>query len=142
MNSKGVDDSAPKAQIVDSDEFFQAIIERRISDAEKELDSVRASIPATETTKGYMKALEGLLLTVKSNDEKYLYLAKNERTPANLRALHREFSAQTKNSLHADFDRGYFQALEEFVRKLERLDITEAATGAKKNGEKQTTRPS
>jgi hypothetical protein len=120
---------------VDDDKFLRAVIERRISDAERELDSVRATIPASETAKGYLRALEGLLLTVKSNNDKYLYLAKIERTPTKLRTLRREFAAQTTNGLHTDYDRGYFQALENFVRKLERSEIPEQQT-AKKNDKK------
>lgn len=128
---------ASNPQIVDSNKFFGAVIERRISDAEKELDSVRAAIPATETARGYMKALEGLLLTVRSNNDKYLYLAKIEKTPTKLHTLRREFSAQTMNGLHTDYDRGYFQALEGFVRKLERSETTEEPNSEKKNGKKR-----
>jgi hypothetical protein len=121
---------------VDSDKFFQFVIERRISDAEKELDAVRTTIPATEAAKGYLKALEGLLLTAKSNGDKYLYLAKIEKTPTKLRTLRREFSAQTMNGLHTDYDRGYFQALEGFVRKLERSEITEEPSGENRSSKK------
>ena len=99
------------------------MIDRRISDAEKELDSIRTSTPASDATTGYLKALEGLLLTAKSNDDKYLYLSKIEKTPKNLRAIRKEFANHNANVLHADYDRGYFQALESFVRKLERSAI-------------------
>jgi len=60
-----------------------------------------------------------LLLTAKSSDDKYLYFTKIEKTPKTLKTLRREFSQQTKNTLHDDFDRGYFQALEAYVRVLE-----------------------
>ena len=83
-----------------------------------------------------MKALEGLLLTAKSNDDKYLYLAKIEKTPTKLRALRREFSAQTANALHTDYDRGYFQALEGFARKLERSETNNEANSEKKDSNK------
>jgi len=106
-------------QISGLDRFFDAVVERRIADAEKELDSVRASIPATEGAKGNLKACEGLLLTAKANSDKYLYLSKIERTQKNLKTLRKEFAAQTVNPLHTDFDRGYFQVLESFMKKLE-----------------------
>ena len=83
-----------------------------------------------------MKAMEGLLLTAKSSDDKYLYLAKIEKTPTKLRTLRREFSAQTANVLHTDYGRGYFQALEGFVRKLERSETTSEPNNGKKNGKK------
>jgi hypothetical protein len=108
-------------------------VEHRISDAEKELDTARTVLPSTESAKGYLKALEGLLLTAKSTDDKYLYLSKVEMTQKNLKTLRREFSQQTKNALHADFDRGYFQALEAYAKVLEHIDSTEQAPNAKKD---------
>ena len=75
--------------------------------------------------------MEGLLLTAKSNDDKYLYLSKVEKTPKNIKTLRREFSGQTKNPLHGDFDRGYFQALEAYARALEHLSPAEQPAKAK-----------
>jgi hypothetical protein len=115
-----------------TERLFQALIERRIADAEKELDTVRATLPSTESAKGYLKALEGLLLTAKSNEDKYLYLSKIEKTPKNFKTLRREFSQQTKNGLHGDFDRGYFQALESYMRKLEHSGLVGEPTTTKK----------
>ena len=115
-------DEKPKPEptpTFNTERLFQALIERRIADAEKELDTIRATLPSTESAKGYLKALEGLLLTAKSNEDKYLYLSKIEKTPKNLKTIRREFSRQAKNGLHGDFDRGYFQALESYLRKLE-----------------------
>lgn len=106
-------------QISGLDRFFQAVMERRIADAEKELDSVRASTPATESAKGNLKACEGLLLTAKANSDKYLYLSKVEKTQKELKTLRKEFAAQATNSLHTDYDRGYFQVLEGYMKKLE-----------------------
>jgi len=77
--------------------------------------------------------LEGLLLTAKSNDEKYLYLSKVEKTQKNLKNLRREFSQQTKNPLHSDFDRGYFEALEGYARMLERAGTSVQALNEKKD---------
>ena len=115
-----------------TERLFQALIERRIADAEKELDTIRATLPSTEAAKGYLKALEGLLLTAKSNEDKYLYLSKIEKTPKNFKTLRREFSQQTKNALHGDFDRGYFQALESYMRKLEHAEPAAEPTTPKK----------
>ena len=115
-----------------TERLFQALIERRIADAEKELDTIRATLPSTESAKGYLKALEGLLLTAKSNEDKYLYLSKIEKTPKNFKTLRREFSQQAKNGLHGDFDRGYFQALESYMKKLEHAEPAEEPATAKK----------
>jgi hypothetical protein len=71
-----------------------------------------------------LKGLEGLLLTAKSNDDKYLYLSKIEKTQKKLRELRHEFQNHTTSSLHSDYDKGYFEALGNFIRKLERSDLT------------------
>ena len=118
-SNAGAEKPQPSPEI-DSNKFFQAIIERRISDAEKELDGIRTNVPGTEAAKGYLKALEGLLLTSKSTDDKYLYLSKGEMTATKIKALRKEFGQQNTNALHSDYDRGYFQALESYMRRLER----------------------
>jgi hypothetical protein len=41
-------------------------------------------------------------------------------TATKLKTLRREFAQQNTNPLHSDYDRGYFQALESYMRKLER----------------------
>jgi len=105
---------------INTEKFFQAVNDRRISDAEKELDAIRMNIPATESAKGYLKALEGLLLAAKTTDDKYLYLSKIEMTPTKVKALRKEFAQHETNELHSDYDRGYFQAVETYLRKLER----------------------
>ena len=86
-------------------------------------------MPGTEAGKGYLKGLEGLLLTAKSNDDNYLYLSKIEKTEKKLRALRREFTNHTKSNLHSEYDKGYFQALENFARKLESSDLPKEETG-------------
>jgi hypothetical protein len=119
-SNEGVRSNKPRnKQISGLDRFFEAVMERRIGDAEKELDSVRESIPATESAKGNLKACEGLLLTAKANSDKYLYLSKVENTQKQLKTLRKEFAAQAANSLHTDYDRGYFQVLESYMSKLE-----------------------
>jgi hypothetical protein len=77
--------------------------------------------------------LEGLVLSAKSNDDKYLYFSKIEKSPKNFKTLRREFSEQTKNPLHGDFDRGYFQALEAYARILEHSTPAAQPAKAKKD---------
>jgi hypothetical protein len=62
-------------------------------------------------------------LTAKSNDDKYLYLSKIDKTPKKLKVLRREFASHTRSSLHSDYDKGYFRALESYVRKLEHSNV-------------------
>ena len=74
-----------------------------------------------------------MLLTAKSSDDKYLYFSKIEKTPKNLKALRREFGQQVKNPLHGDFDRGYFQALEDYVKVLEHSNVAEQPAAERKD---------
>ncbi len=101
------------------------MIERRIADAEKALDLIRASVQPTESAKGYLKACEGLILTAKANNDKYLYLSKIEKTPKQLDELRKGFARQAANPLHADYDRAYFKVLESYTIRLEREGKTQ-----------------
>ena len=115
------------------DRFFQALIERRIADAEKELDLMRASIAETERAKGHLKAYEGLILTAKAGNDRYLYFSKMEKTQKNLRTIRREFAVQAADQLHTDYDRGYFEVLGGYVKKLERVgSLSENLSNPKK----------
>jgi hypothetical protein len=93
---------------------------------------VRSTITGTENGRGYLKGLEGLLLTAKSNDDKYLYLSKIEKTQRKLRELRKEFANHTTRTLHSDYDKGYFQALENYIRSLERSDLSQGASDGDK----------
>jgi len=115
---------------IETDKFFQYVIERRITEAEKELDSIRTVIPPTEMGKGFLKALEGLMLTARSNNDRYLYLSKIEKTPKKLKELRKEFAKESTNNLHASYDIGYFRALENYMRKLESPSMPQKAGDA------------
>ena len=124
--------NTPTTPHYETNAFFKAVIERRNADAEKELDAVRATIAGTENGRGYLKGLEGLLLTAKANDDKYLYLSKIEKTQKKLRELRKEFATHATNALHTDYDKGYFQALENYIRGLEKADLSQDTNGGEK----------
>jgi hypothetical protein len=46
-------------------------------------------------------------------------------TQKKLRTLRKEFADHGRSALHSDYDRGYFQALESYVRKLEHSDVSQ-----------------
>lgn len=102
-------------------QYFQFITERRFSDAEKKLEEVRQALGRSEQAEGYLKALEGLMLTYRSGSDKYLYLSNLEFTSKNVEALRKEFSEQAESQLHADYDKGYFSALADFMRAIGKL---------------------
>jgi hypothetical protein len=101
--------------------YFQLIAEKRLGDAEKKLDEIKQTWGKSEQEAGYLKALEGLLLTFRTGNDGYLYLTNTELTAKNVELLKKEFSEQSASPLHAGYDRGYFTALTEFMKVVGRL---------------------
>ena len=122
------------------DRFFQNVETRAWTDAEKELDAIRQKSESTYWHKGYVKALEGLLLTYKNNDDKYIYLprALANRTEESVNQLRKEFGEFASNEIHGEYDRGYFKALEDYVSVLStaRSEHVTSETGPSKPEEK------
>ena len=100
--------------------FFQSVEERAWTDAEKELDTIRQKVENTQWSRGYIKALEGLILTYRSNDDTHLYLPKalTNRCEESVEGLRKEFTEFSSDELHGEYDRGFFKALEEYVAVL------------------------
>jgi len=70
-----------------------------------------------------VKALEGLLLTYRNNDDKYIYLpiVLANRSEESINQLKRDFGDFASNEIHGDYDRGYFKALADYVTLLSGL---------------------
>ncbi len=96
---------------------------RAWTDAEKELDAIRQKSENSAWSKGYVKALEGLLLTYRNNDDKYIYLPKAllNQSEDSVTSLRKEFAEFSANELHAEYDRGFFKALEDYLSLLSTL---------------------
>src|SRR5438309_8415375 len=56
--------------------FLEHVEARAWTDAEKELDIIRQKSDNSQWSRGYVKALEGLMLTYRTNDDKYIFLPK------------------------------------------------------------------
>ncbi len=110
--------------------FFQNVEVRAWTDAEKELDTIRQKAESTAWYKGYVKALEGLLLTFRSNDDKYIYLprALANRGEESINQLRKEFGDFAANEIHGEYDRGYFKALADYVALLSTLSVRAPST--------------
>jgi len=102
------------------EKYFILIGERRMSEAERELQTIREKSDSSQWEKGYMKALEGLLLTQKSASDKYIYLARVNLNEESAKKLKMEFAEHASNELHGEYDRGYFKALSDYVDVVER----------------------
>ena len=91
-------------------EFIEYLIDRRFTDAERSLDAVKdCSFGDDEYKEGYVKAMEGLLLTVRSGDERD-FLNKNDFTPDTIKDYREEFKEFASSTIRTSWDSGYFAA--------------------------------
>jgi hypothetical protein len=103
--------------------FFQLITNRQFAEAEREMERLKHKMHKTEWNRGYFRALYGMYLAQKSNDN---YAFFNKLDVTDKMALHeskKEFLEHTKNGLHGDFDRGYFSAWADCMRILSRMNV-------------------
>ncbi len=105
------------------DKYLQLIVERKITDAEKEIEDLRPKIGNTEWNRGYVRALEGLLITRKANNDNYLFFAKKEFDRKSLKALAKDFAQNASSPLYGDYDRGYFSALARLIKIMEEAGV-------------------
>lgn len=105
--------------------YFQLVVNRQFAEAERELERVKQKMHKTEWNRGYFRALYGMLLARRSNNnDSYAFFSKldlNDKTA--LHGYRREFLEHVKNRLHGDFDRGFFSALADCMRVLSRIDV-------------------
>lgn len=110
----------PEAEI---DKYLRLIVERRITDAQKELEDLKPKIGNTEWNRGCVRALEGLLLTRKANNDNYLFFAKRDFDKKSLKAFMKEFTENAASPLYGDYDRGYFSGLARLLKVMEQADV-------------------
>ena len=90
--------------------FFDAIIERRFSDADKALVEVKIrKNPNPEFQEGYIKALEGILISARSGDERD-FLNKASFTEEAMQKYSADFKDILQKGLPQLFDLGFFSA--------------------------------
>ncbi|MDH7564599.1 MAG: hypothetical protein QHH24_06975 [Candidatus Bathyarchaeota archaeon] len=104
--------------------FFQLLVNRQFTEAERELERVKQKMHKTEWNRGYFRALYGMFLSRKANGDVATFLAKLDlNDKATLHAYRREFLSHVGNKIHADFDHGYFSAWADCMRVLSRMEI-------------------
>jgi hypothetical protein len=96
-------------------EFFDALIERRFSDADKALEEVRnRKNPNPEFQDGYIKALEGILTSARSGDERD-YLSRASNTEEGLEKQSKDFKEILQKGRPKPFDIGFFSAWSDLI---------------------------
>ncbi len=95
--------------------FFDAVIERRFSDADKALDEVRSRKNANpEFQEGYIKALEGILTSARSGDDRDFF-NKASTTEEGLEKHSKDFRELLMKGRPKPFDTGFFSAWSDLV---------------------------
>jgi hypothetical protein len=118
--------------------YFQLIVNRQFTEAERELERLKQKMQKTEYNRGYFRALYGMYLSRKSNNDNYALFSKLDLTDkASLHMYRREFLEHTRNGLHGDFDRGYFSAWSDCMRILARLEVPSATAPSGEDSEKE-----
>ena len=116
--------------------FFQLLVNRQFTEAERELERLKQKMQKTEWNRGYFRALYGMLLSRKANGDSYTFLSRVDLDDkAALHGYRREFSDHVRNRLHGDFDRGFFSAWADCMRVLSRITIPNNLAVAGANGE-------
>jgi hypothetical protein len=119
--------------------YFQLIVNRQFTEAERELERIKQKMQKTEWNRGYFRALYGMYLTRKSStQEDYAFFSKLDFSDKiALNAYRKEFLTHMGNGLHGDFDRGYFSAWADCMRILSRMDIPSPTPNGKAAGEEK-----
>ncbi len=104
--------------------YFQLIVNRQFTEAERELERVKQKLQKTDWNRGYFRALYGMYLSRKNANDNYAFFSKLDLSDkVTLHAYRREFLDNMRSSLHGDFDRGYFSAWADCMRILTRMDV-------------------
>ncbi len=118
--------------------YFQLVVNRQFTEAERELERVKQKMQKTEWNRGYFRALYGMYLTRKNSNDDYAFFSKLDLSDkVTLHNYRREFLDHMRNGLHGDFDRGYFSARADCMRILTRMDIAPANGSAAKSSEEE-----
>ena len=105
--------------------FLQLLVNRQFTEAERELERVKQKMHKTEWNRGYFRALFGMLLARRSNnnDAQSFFSKLDFNDKAALNGYKREFIDHVKSRLHGDFDRGFFSAWADCMRVISKIAI-------------------
>jgi hypothetical protein len=119
--------------------FFQLVTERKFAEAERVLERIRDRMKSSrkrEFNKGYLDALNGIILSNRSSGGSYEFFSNLDLkdVPA-LKRHYEDFRKNARSRFHADYDRGYFSALTDFMRVvLKTVNKAEGREPARKEG--------
>jgi hypothetical protein len=119
--------------------YFQLLVTRQFTEAERELERVKQKMQKTEWNRGYFRALYGMYLSRKNSaTDDYAFFSKLDLTDkVSLHNYRKEFLEHMGNGLHGDFDRGFFSAWADCMRIIARMDIPSSQDNGKGASEEE-----
>ena len=119
--------------------YFQLLVTRQFTEAERELERVKQKMQKTEWNRGYFRALYGMYLSRKNSaTDDYAFFSKLDLTDkVSLHNYRKEFLEHMGNGLHGDFDRGFFSAWADCMRIVARMDVPSPTSNGKAAGEEE-----
>jgi len=119
--------------------YFQLLVTRQFTEAERELERVKQKMQKTEWNRGYFRALYGMYLSRKNSaTDDYAFFSKLDLTDkVSLHNYRKEFLEHMGNGLHGDFDRGFFSAWADCMRIIARMDIPSSQDNGKVASEEE-----
>jgi hypothetical protein len=120
MSAKRIEQAGNRIPISDAllNSFFQYILDRKFTEAERCLQEIDEKVRGKDYNdykRGFMQALKGILIMLRSNDQNTFLSNLDINDIENLKRYYREFSSSANDGLNADYDRGYFSALAEYM---------------------------
>jgi hypothetical protein len=115
--------------------FFQLLVNRQFTEAERELERLKQKMQKTEWNRGYFRALYGMFLSRKANGDSYAFFSKVDLDDkVALHSYRREFLDHVRSRFHGDFDRGFFSAWADCMRVLSRIAVPRIMGAPETNG--------
>jgi ATP/maltotriose-dependent transcriptional regulator MalT len=101
-------------------QFFNLVSQRKFAEAERILERITVRMKKRgeqEFNRGYLEALSGIILTYRSSGESYEFFSNLDLNDAEaLKRHYKDFRENAQSRFHADYDRGYFSALADYMR--------------------------
>jgi hypothetical protein len=102
--------------------LFQLITNRKITESERVLQRIIINMKEDfnkEFNYGYVRALEGVILACKSDKNSYCFFNNiNFNDIGKLKKYHNVFLKNARKNLNADYDRGFFTALADYMNVI------------------------
>jgi len=104
--------------------FFQLVSERKFAEAERILERIYARMKNSrkeEFNRGYLDALNGIILSFRSGGSYEFFSNLDLTDVTSLKKHYKDFKRHARGMFQADYDRGYFSALADFLRVVLRI---------------------